>query len=407
LRLKPMLKIDTIESASEIVPDGVPLLAELEETVSLMADAFASPEANEAYSLRPRSDWRWFRPDALSNPDHIKFGLKGCLAAGLCYVFYTAVAWPGISTAVVTCLFTALTSIGASRQKQALRMGGAITGAMIAMAAQVFILPHVDSIGGFTLMFIGVTAGAAWIATSTPRLSYFGVQVALAFYVVHLQEFSLQTSLAVARDRIVGILLGLCMMWIVFDQLWGSPAAVAMKREMIATLRRLARFVREPSTTDTRAAVDRIRALRETINAGFDTVKMLGDAVLFEFGPTRWVDLEWRRRFLAWHAPLRLAFLTCVALVKYRLGAPGFQLPPEVGAAHEEFDRELAKRFDNMADRLENAAVGQDALEPALARLEEVSRIHGGPHAIVPLSRRIANLTASLQEKAFSRLNSA
>jgi hypothetical protein len=104
---------------------------------------------------------------------------------------------------------------------------------------------------------------------------------------------------------------------------------------------------------------------------------------------------------------LRLAFLTCVVLVKYRLGVPGFQLPPAVGAAHAEFDRELAKRFDNMADRLANAAPEQDAVEPALARLVEASRIHGDPHAIVPLSRRIANLTASLHEEVFSGLNKA
>ena len=387
--------------------DGVPLLAELEEMVSLMAEAFAAPEVSDAYALRPPSDRRWFRPDALSNPDHIKFALKGCLAAGLCYVIYTVVAWPGISTAVVTCLFTALTSTGASRQKQALRIGGAITGAMIAIAAQVVILPHADSIGGFTLLFIGVTTGAAWIATSTPRLSYFGVQLALAFYVVHLQEFSMQTSLAVARDRIVGILLGLGMMWVVFDQLWGSPAAVAMKSEMIATLRRLALFVREPLTTDTRAAVDRLRALRETINAGFDTVRALGDGVLFEFGPTREADLAWRRRFLAWQAPLRLAFLTRVVLVKYRLGVPGFQLPPTLGAALAEFDRELGQRFDNVADRLEHGTSKPDVLEEALARLEQVSRSQASPHAFLPLSRRIASLTASFDQEVLSRLNGA
>jgi len=104
---------------------------------------------------------------------------------------------------------------------------------------------------------------------------------------------------------------------------------------------------------------------------------------------------------------LRLAFLTNLALVKYRLGVPGFQLPPALGAAHAEFDRELAKRFDSMADRLANAAPEQDALEPALARLEEASRIHGDPHALVPLSRRIANLTASLHKDVISGLNSA
>ena len=54
-------------------------------------------------------------------------------------------------------------------------------------------------------------------------MSYFGVQVALAYYLVHLQEFAIQSSLSIARDRIVGVLLGLIMMWLVFDQVWGAP----------------------------------------------------------------------------------------------------------------------------------------------------------------------------------------
>jgi multidrug resistance protein MdtO len=43
---------------------------------------------------------------------------------------------------------------------------------------------------------------------------------------IHLQEFTIQTSLSIARDRVVGILLGLIMMWLVFDQLWGARAAL-------------------------------------------------------------------------------------------------------------------------------------------------------------------------------------
>jgi multidrug resistance protein MdtO len=62
--------------------------------------------------------------------------------------------------------------------------------------------------------------------TSSPRLSYFGVQVALAFYLIHPQEFTIQTSLSIARDRVVGVLLGLVIMWLVFDQLWGARAGV-------------------------------------------------------------------------------------------------------------------------------------------------------------------------------------
>jgi multidrug resistance protein MdtO len=383
--------------------DTVPLLPELAKTVSLLGGALAAPEIHDAYALRPGRERPWFRPDALSNPDHIKFALKGCLAASLCYVLYTAVKWPGISTAVVTCLFTALTSIGGSRQKQTLRIGGAIAGAIVAIGAQVFILPHVDSIGGFTLLFVAVTAGAAWIATSTPRLSYFGVQFALAFYVVHLQEFSMQTSLAVARDRIVGILLGLFMMWIVFDQLWGLPASLALKRQVISTFRLLARLVREPLTTETRAAVDRVRALRATINASFDGMRALADGVLFEFGPSRRANLAWRRRILEWNPQLHLVFLTRVALVKYRLGVPGFELPTALGAAQVDFDCELANRLDNIADRLEDTTATPDALDHALAQLEHVSRFHDSP--FLPLSRRIASLTASLDEAVRSALD--
>jgi uncharacterized membrane protein YccC len=123
---------------------------------------------------------------------------------------------------VTTCLLTWLSTIGASRQKQILRLAGALVGGfVIGMGWQIFILLHLDSIGGFTLLFVLVTALSSWLLTSSPRLSYFGLQVALAFYLINLQEFAMQTSLSVARDRVVGILLGLFMMWLVFDQLVG------------------------------------------------------------------------------------------------------------------------------------------------------------------------------------------
>src|ERR1700758_2439505 len=104
------------------------------------------------------------------------------------------------------------------------------------MGSPIFILPYLDSIAGFVVLFVAVTALAAWIMTSSPRLSYFGIQVALAFYLINLNEFKMQTSLAVARDRVVGILLGLFIMWLVFDQIWGAPAAVQMKKTFISNL---------------------------------------------------------------------------------------------------------------------------------------------------------------------------
>jgi multidrug resistance protein MdtO len=394
---------------------GVPLFHEMEHTVSLIADvvagvhslnADAPPNAGPATGEPPA---RFFVADAWSNSRHIRFGLKGCLAATLCYLIYNAADWPELSTAVTTTFLTALTTVGSSHQKQMLRIGGALVGAAIGIGAEVFVMPQLDSIGGLTVVFVLCTVVFAWVITSSARLSYAGVQLALAFYLVNTSEFAARTSLTPARDRVVGILLGLFVMWIVFDQLWGSPAAVAMKREVVSTLRLLAQLVREPLTPDMRAAVNRIRSLRETINSGFDRVRALGDGVLLEFGLTRERDLAWRGRVLAWLPQLRLVFLTRVALVKYRVGDPGFDFPPAVRAAQAEFDRELAKRIDGMADRLEGkTSPSDDALEQSLAHLEAMSRANGegvAPEPAAPLngllslSRRIERLATSLDQE--------
>jgi multidrug resistance protein MdtO len=268
-------------------------------------------------------------------------------------VLYNALAWPGISTAVTTCLLTALSTIGSSRQKQVLRIAGAAVGGfVIGMGSQIFILPQVDSIGGFLVLFGLVTAVSSWLMTSSPRLSYFGVQFALAFYFIHLQEFTIQTSLSIARDRVVGILLGLIMMWLVFDQLWGARAAVEMKRTFILNLRLVAQFARQPDLNDPRIAVARSLALRETINANLDKVRALADGVLFEFGPSRRRDLELRSCIREWQPQLRTLFVMRNTSLKYRLQLPGFELPESVRLLQQAYDERSARILEEMADQV-------------------------------------------------------
>jgi len=352
----------------------VPLLREMERTAALIPDVFAS--AND-FSANPTlqsddSPVRLFARDAVSNSDHIKFGLRGCLAASLCYLIYTSLAWPGISTAVVTCILTALTTVGSSRQKQVLRVTGAIVGGVVVgIGSQVFILPYLDSIGGFTLLFITVTIVAAWFATSSPRLSYFGVQFALAFFIINLQEFKMQTSLTVARDRVIGILLGLFMMWLVFDQLWSAPVVEEMKKSFITSLRLLGQLFSVPLSKDIRVVTEQTSSLREKINTNLDKVRLLADAVLFEFGPSRQQDLALRRQIVRWQSEVRMLFLMETAWLKYRLQLPGFELPEGLREAQLEFDDEFARTLESMADRFEGRRSTKKAeFENSFKRLE-------------------------------------
>jgi multidrug resistance protein MdtO len=393
-------------------PGGVPLLREMEKTVPLIPMVFWDSGLKSAFVPSQPVDGQrptLFVADALSNLDHFKFGLRGCVAASLCYIMYNSVDWPGISTAITTCLLTALSTVGSSHQKQFLRFAGAIVGGVVVgMGAQVFILPYLDSIAGFTFLFVVVTGIAAWFATSSPRLSYFGVQFAVGFYLIHLQEFTIQTSLAVARDRVAGILLGLFMMWLVFDPLWGSSAAVEMRRTFISNLRLLGQFLREPLPG--RDKIWNSDSLRETINTNFDKVRSMADGVLFELGPSRWGDLALRNQIRRWQPQLRALSVTRIALLKYRLQLPGFELPDSARVAQQKFDDRLARMLDGMADRMEGKPPdGTDHFEDAFERLEQTVRTccSAGPQKMftaemetfLALSRSIENVTISLAKE--------
>jgi multidrug resistance protein MdtO len=401
------------KSEGNATPDSIPLLREMERTVSMIPETFGGSALLEAFPpepLHPETPTRLFVPDTLTNPDHVKFALRGCLAASLCYVTYNLLGWPGISTAVPTCLVTALTTVGASRQKQILRFAGALAGGALGIASQVWILPGIESIFGFTIFFLAVTVLGAWITTSSPRLSYFGVQLLVAFSLINLSEFKIQTDLTLARDRVAGVFLGLFRMWLAFDQLWSAPAAAQMKRTFISVFHSLARLVRGVPSTNLPVAMEWSYALRETINRSLNEVRALGDGVALEFGPSRERDLSLRRQITSLQPRLRLIFITQVALQKYRARVPGFQLPAEANSALEEFDERLARVLETMADRLEGKARPEsEALDAAFVRLKEAVGTFNciglqGPEtssapAFLLLTRRLIDLTLELNHE--------
>jgi multidrug resistance protein MdtO len=398
-------------SAQKDQPDSVPFLNEMELIVSMIPQAFEESQSSGIHAglvVSEKPPVTFFVADAFSNPEHIKYALRGCLAASLCYVIYNLLAWPDISTAVTTCFLTALSTIGSSRQKQVLRFAGAIAGGVVGIAAQVFILPHIDSITGFTILFVIITIAAAWVATSGPRLSYLGIQFAVAFYFINVQAFKFQTSLVLARDRVVGILLGLFMMWVIYDRLWSVPAIVQMNKSLISILRSLAQLTREPVSSDWEVAVEKSYSLRENTNRSFDQVRDLADSVLFEFGPRRQEYLKSRAQILLLQPQLRMLFVTRVTLLKYRLQISGFELPAPVRMAQQEFDEHLARVLDGMADRLMNKQSDcPEIFEDSIVKLEGTINKYDLPHsyALAPhlpvfleLSRRMDGLVRSLDQ---------
>jgi multidrug efflux pump subunit AcrA (membrane-fusion protein) len=106
------------------------------------------------------------------------------------------------------------------------------------------------------------------------------------------------------------------------------------------------------SNQEAGVAAERTFSLRDMINSSFDEVRALADAVLLETGVSRQQDLTLRRRILRWQPRLRMLFITRVALWRYRLQVPGFEMPAPVARAQQEFDKRLADVLDGMANRM-------------------------------------------------------
>jgi multidrug resistance protein MdtO len=329
------------------VPSQLPFLPTMERTVALIPKAFSGSTSVDTLVAAPLDEEGpppLFASDAFSNPAHLQFALRGTLAAMVCYVTYTATDWPGLSTSVVTCFITALSTIGSSRQKQVLRLSGTFIGGVIfGMGAQVFVLPYIDSITGFALLFIVVTAIAAWISTASARLSYLGLQLALAFYLIHLQEFTIQTSLAIARDRVFGVLLALVSMGLFFDLLWVRNAANEMQAVFAHNLELFAELAEQLLVEDQVKAIRRIRQLRDQINDGFQAVTAQSDAVLLDLSPSRRQKLRIRKDIMRWQPAIRTLLQVQVAAAQYLLRSPLSILPEPVAQAGTEFEKDVAQ----------------------------------------------------------------
>ena len=394
--------------------EGRALLYELEATTSLMASVLSG-----ASSVDPRLEVldnppaanRIFVADAFSNPEHLRYVLGGTLAAMICYILYVSLDWPGISTSVTTCVFTALSNVGASRQKQVLRIAGAILGGFVfGLGAQIFILPNIDSVGGLAVLFAVVTAIAAWFSTSSTRLSYVGLQIALAFYLINLSEFRIQTSLTLGRDRAVGVLLGIFAMWLVFERLYPHPAGDEMVRIFVRNLRLMAELITGSTTSTDTAKILEIRRQREQVYRNFGDVTAQTDAVPFESGCRRATDMAARDRIRRWQSSIRTFYLLEAPLVQFRVFGEIGEKSAAFRQMDEVFREECARTLQHMAECLENqlnkkpleSPTSQSLLELLESSAAEQATYSEREHALFGLLRTIASLVDRMQDEVAS-----
>ena len=386
-----------------MVVSDLPLLREMEGMIALIPRAFEGALSLEMFQV-PVSEppAGILVHDAFTNSEHLRFAAGGCLAAMLCYILYASLDWPALSTSVTTCAITALSTIGASRQKQVLNIAGAVLGGFVlGLGAQIFILPYVNGISGFTPTFAAASAIAAWVGTSSSRLSYCGIQMAFAFYLVHVSDFAIQTSLTIARDRVLGVLLGVTMMWLVFDRFRPKKAVHGMVDTFIANLRLLRGLATADIKAQNKEAIAAVRRLRDTIAANFTAVNAQADAVPFEVGSGRLRHMAARDRIRRWQAMLRTFYLMQLALLQARVFGSPELTSEEAKNSLREIDRSCADVLFEMAKYLE-AQSDESASPPTISIEQPVAlpeEAQGEPGSLLSMGQELAKILVRTREE--------
>jgi multidrug resistance protein MdtO len=223
--------------------DGAPLSSSAAEILADMKEALTRFTAAPLPDLPPPSPEKakggFFLPDAFTNPEHVHYALKTTAAAMFCYATYTLLDWPGIHTSLITCYIVSLGTTGETVEKLTLRILGCLLGAAAGIAAIVFLMPNFTSIGALMAVVFVATLASGWVAGGSPRIAYAGFQIAFAFFLCTIQGSAPAFDMTIARDRVIGILFGNLVVYLVFSNIWPVTVAQRVDAGIATLLRRL------------------------------------------------------------------------------------------------------------------------------------------------------------------------
>ncbi len=251
-------------------PLATQALADIEDALVRFADP---PVADVPDPGPPKEHRGFFEQDAFTNPAHVRYALKTTAAALFCYILYSLLDWPGIHTCFITCYIVSLGTAAETAEKLSLRILGCIVGAAAGIAAILFLVPSLASIGALmAVVFVGALA-SAYIAAGSPRISYAGFQIAFAFFLCVVQGAAPSFDMATARDRVIGILLGNLVVFLVFTRVWPVSVSIRIDPAIASLLRRLGAMTRAANRRMRRAASAEAQAALGAIEADLDLVR--------------------------------------------------------------------------------------------------------------------------------------
>jgi len=230
------IEITLYDEGIELLPSEAALVPEIKEALARFTQA-PLPDLPPAEPAKAKSGF--FLPDAFTNPQYVQYALKTTAAAMICYIVYSLLDWPGIHTCLITCYIVSLGTTAETVEKLTLRILGCLIGAATGIGAIVFLMPDVTSIGGLMAVVFVAGFASAWVAGGSPRISYVGYQIAFAFFLCVMQGAAPAFDMTIARDRVIGILFGNLVVFLIFTNVWPVTVTSGIDAAVASLLRKL------------------------------------------------------------------------------------------------------------------------------------------------------------------------
>ena len=309
----------------------------------------------------------------LDNMDALHYGMKFSLGVMICLFLVQAFRWPGIDTAILTCVIVAQTSMGADYRKSVMRIMGASLGGFLAYVFIIVLEPALDTIAGFMLTIAPVMWLSAWVGSGSPRIAYVGTQIGYAFAHAVLPGYGPVTDLESARDRVLGILLGITVVGVINSVIWPQRSERMVTKKLAASMRTMGKFLKMgvASPPDRQSSA----AMLKSIDSGLQSVLTFLENAQIEPGSNH-ADASTRLNTLG----LMVGTLHTIArLVQARHHYHvGKQFRDQIGPLVElqtALDDSFSQALLGFADRLENKSHDSTAfMQSSYKMLEELTR---------------------------------
>jgi hypothetical protein len=206
-----------------------------------------------------------------------RHSVKTGIAVSAAYVVLLVSHRPELSVMIQTVLLIGPPAYGAQLRRVVLRIGGGMVGAILAIPTIMLMSSNFESIGGFMAIIFLALLIASYLATSTTRISYCGLQGGLSF-ILAIAPLAPSVDVTEPLWRIWATLVGLMVAGIVFLIYKPEYSGRALVEQMPAFMRAVIEMI---PVAGQEIAESRMRALQMyTSKAWQDLLAVAEDARL-------------------------------------------------------------------------------------------------------------------------------